>query len=76
MFSFYFILLKLFDKFAGDGGEARYGCPISGCSWVCGKEEMRKGPAVLHLLKAHNIQPLEMHERGIKFHKIMGSIRM
>ena len=31
---------------------------------------MRKGPAVLHLLKIHKIQPLEMRERGIKFEKI------
>ena len=53
----------------------RYKCAMSGCSWVCGKEEMRGGVAAFHLLKAHNIQPLEMQERGIKFHKIMGSIR-
>ena len=33
-------------------------------------EGMIKGPAVLHLLKKHNIQPLEMRERGIKFAKI------
>ena len=32
---------------------------------------MKKGPAVLHLLKVHNIEPLEMRERGIKF-RILG----
>ena len=47
-----------------------YKCPIAGCEWTCGKEGMRQGPAVLHLLKVHKIQPLQMRERGIKFEKI------
>ena len=45
-------------------------CPLYPCEWTCGKEGMRKGPAVLHLLKIHKIQPLEMRDRGIKFEKI------
>merc|ERR1719154_1030679 len=47
-----------------------YKCPLHPCSWTCGKEGMRQGPAVLHLLRVHKIQPLEMRERGIKFDKI------
>jgi len=47
-----------------------YKCPLNGCTWTCGKEGMRQGPAVLHLLRIHKIQPLEMRERGIKFDKI------
>ena len=45
-------------------------CPLYPCEWTCGKEGMRKGPAVLHLLKIHKIQPLEMRDKGIKFEKI------
>jgi len=47
-----------------------YRCPLHPCTWTCGKEGMRQGPAVLHLLKVHRIQPLEMREKGIKFDKI------
>ena len=47
-----------------------YKCPLYPCEWTCGKEDMRKGPAVLHLLKIHKIPPLEMREKGIKFDKI------
>jgi len=47
-----------------------YKCPLHPCNWTCGKEGMRQGPAVLHLLRVHKIQPLEMRERGIKFEKI------
>jgi len=47
-----------------------YRCPLHPCTWTCGKEGMRQGPAVLHLLRVHKIQPLEMRERGIKFDKI------
>ena len=47
-----------------------YKCPLHPCSWSCSKTEMKTGPAVLHLLKVHKIQPLEMRERGIKFDKI------
>eukprot|EP00092_Neocalanus_flemingeri_P040165 GFUD01043750.1.p1 GENE.GFUD01043750.1~~GFUD01043750.1.p1 ORF type:complete len:921 (+),score=245.54 GFUD01043750.1:150-2912(+) len=47
-----------------------YRCPLYPCAWTCGKEGMRQGPAVLHLLRVHKIQPLEMRERGIKFDKI------
>ena len=57
---------------SGDEGGVRYKCPISGCNWTCGKDGMRQGPAVLHLLKIHKIQPLQMRERGIKFDKIQG----
>lgn len=55
--------------FSGDEA-VMYKCPIAGCEWTCGKEGMRQGPAVLHLLKVHKIQPLQMRERGIKFDKI------
>lgn len=47
-----------------------YKCPLYPCEWTCGKEDMRKGPAVLHLLKIHKIPPLEMREKGIKFDKM------
>jgi len=47
-----------------------YRCPLHPCTWTCGKEGMRQGPAVLHLLRVHKIQPLAMRERGIKFDKI------
>ena len=52
------------------GDNVVYKCPLNGCTWTCGKEGMRQGPAVLHLLRVHKIQPLEMRERGIKFDKI------
>jgi len=54
----------------GEEGGVLYRCPLQPCSWTCGKEGMRQGPAVLHLLRTHKIQPLEMRERGIKFDKI------
>ena len=44
-----------------------YKCPLDPCDWSCGPEDMKKGPAVLHLLNVHNIQPLEIRERGVKF---------
>jgi len=44
-----------------------YKCPLPGCDWICTREGMRKGPAVLHLLRIHKIQPIEMRQRGIKF---------
>ena len=56
----------------GADGGVRYKCPISDCKWTCGKDGMMQGPAVLHLLKVHKIQPLQMRERGIKFDKIQG----
>ena len=45
-------------------------CPLYPCDWTCDRDGMNKGPAVLHLLRKHKIQPLEMRERGIKFDKI------
>ena len=59
------------SRSSGDEG-VMYKCPLHPCSWTCGKDGMRQGPAVLHLLKVHKIQPLEMRERGIKFDKIQG----
>jgi len=55
------------------GDNVVYKCPLNDCTWTCGKEGMRQGPAVLHLLRVHKIQPLEMRERGIKFDKIYTS---
>ena len=57
---------------AGYDVGVRYKCAMSGCSWVCGKEEMRGGVAAFHLLKAHNTKPQQMREGRIKFHKIQG----
>ena len=70
----YFINIFFFIKICleGDDGGVRYKCPIADCNWTCGKDGMRQGPAVLHLLKIHKIQPLQMRERGIKFDKIQG----
>ena len=63
------LMLILHVFCAGDEGWV-FKCPVYPCDWTCGREGMIKGPAVLHLLKKHNIQPLEMRERGIKFAKI------
>jgi len=50
--------------------EVIYKCPMPDCHWTCTREGMRQGPAVLHLLRIHKIQPVEMRERGIKFEKL------
>ena len=38
------------------------------CEWTCKKEGMRQGPALLHMIKAHQIQPKWVDEKliGIK----------
>merc|ERR1712013_144 len=50
--------------------EILFRCPMDPCEWTCRKEGMRQGPALLHMIKAHQIQPKEMRLRGIRFHKI------
>ena len=57
---FYVIVWRL-----GEG--LLYKCPLYPCDWTCDQDAMKKGPAVIHLLRVHNIQPLEIKERGIKF---------
>jgi len=44
-----------------------YKCPIKKCGWTCSEVELQKGPAVLHLLRIHGIQPMDMQARGLKF---------
>jgi len=64
-------MVKMQKSPSGEDGESIvYRCPLYPCTWTCGKEGMRQGPAVLHLLRIHKIQPLEMRERGIKFDKL------
>ena len=65
------LVIVLITLCSGSGDEGWvYKCPLFPCDWTCDREGMNQGPAVLHLLRKHKIQPVEMRERGIKFDKI------
>lgn len=47
-----------------------YKCPIGKCAWTCTQDGIRQGPAVLHVLRVHGVQPVEMEEKGLLFKPI------